>query len=121
MMTLTIGPRQTPCGVLAQGREQRGPSEGILCIKQAWPATIRTIKGDHDRFQQTYFSAFQARAVSLPTIYRDRIDINRRGAFAHGKALLRPGQRMCRASWNCRPAMSAHEQTWNRAHNAGQL
>ena len=50
--------------MLAQGREQKGPSEGILCIKQAWPATIRTIKGDHDRFQQTYFSAFQARAAS---------------------------------------------------------
>ena len=53
-----------PCGVFAQGREQKGPSEGILCIKQAWPATIRTIKGDHDRFQQTYFSAFQAWAAS---------------------------------------------------------
>ena len=64
MMTVTIGPWQMPCGVLAQGREQKGPSEGILCIKQAWPATIRTIKGDHDRFQQTYFSAFQARAAS---------------------------------------------------------
>ena len=27
-------------------------------LKQAWPSTIRTVKGDHNRFEETYFSAF---------------------------------------------------------------
>lgn len=27
-------------------------------MKQAWPSTIRTVKGDHKRFEETYFSAF---------------------------------------------------------------
>ena len=45
----------------AQGRELKGATEGILCIKQAWPAAIRTIKGDHERFEQTYFSTYKAR------------------------------------------------------------
>ena len=46
------------CG--AQGKELEGATEGILCIKQAWPATIRTIKGDHKRFEMTYFSTYKA-------------------------------------------------------------
>lgn len=44
-----------------QGKELLGATEGILCIKQAWPSTIRTIKGDHKRFEMTYFSTYKAR------------------------------------------------------------
>jgi len=52
-----------PGPAAAQGREQQGATEGILCMKQSWPAAIRTIKGDHERFEQTYFSTFK---VHLP-------------------------------------------------------
>lgn len=45
----------------AQGKELEGEAEGILGMKQAWPSTIRTVKGDHKRFEETYFSAFPVR------------------------------------------------------------
>ena len=32
--------------------------EGRLCIKFPWPSMARTIWGDHERYRQTYFSAF---------------------------------------------------------------
>lgn len=44
-----------------QGKELAGEAEGILGLKQAWPSTIRTVKGDHKRFEETYFSAFPVR------------------------------------------------------------
>ena len=44
-----------------QGKELEGEAEGILGMKQAWPSTIRTVKGDHKRFEETYFSAFPVR------------------------------------------------------------
>ena len=44
-----------------QGKELAGEAEGILGMKQAWPSTIRTVKGDHKRFEETYFSAFPVR------------------------------------------------------------
>ncbi len=39
-----------------EGMELVGEAEGLLCIKQAWPSMARTIAGDHERYQQTYFS-----------------------------------------------------------------
>ncbi|WP_293451677.1 acetate--CoA ligase [Planktotalea sp.] len=35
------------------------PAEGVLCIKDSWPGQMRTIWGDHERFQQTYFSDYK--------------------------------------------------------------
>ncbi len=32
--------------------------DGNLVIKDSWPGQARTLWGDHDRFEQTYFSAF---------------------------------------------------------------
>lgn len=46
-----------------QGQEIEGAGEGFLCMKAAWPSTIRTIFGDQDRFETTYFAPFK---VSLP-------------------------------------------------------
>ena len=34
-------------------------AEGVLCIKDSWPAQMRTIWGDHARFEQTYFSDYK--------------------------------------------------------------
>jgi acetyl-CoA synthetase len=35
---------------------QEGVCEGLLCISDSWPGQARTIYGDHERFEQTYFS-----------------------------------------------------------------
>ena len=34
-------------------------AEGVLCIKDSWPAQMRTIFGDHDRFVATYFADYK--------------------------------------------------------------
>jgi len=34
-------------------------AEGVLCIKDSWPAQMRTIYGDHERFVATYFSDYK--------------------------------------------------------------
>lgn len=49
----------------AQGKELHGATEGILALKQAWPSAIRTVKGDHKRFEETYFATFP---VSHPSV-----------------------------------------------------
>lgn len=48
-------------GILPQIVDQEnhvleGKAEGYLCIADSWPGQARTIYGDHDRFEQTYFS-----------------------------------------------------------------
>jgi acetyl-CoA synthetase len=41
------------------GHEVEGnPVSGRLCIKYPWPSIARTIWGDHQRYKDTYFSAF---------------------------------------------------------------
>ena len=32
-----------------------GPGEGILVIDRPWPSMMRTLRGDHERFEKTYF------------------------------------------------------------------
>ncbi len=42
-----------------KGEEVAGNGvEGNLCIKFPWPGIARTVYGDHERFKQTYFSAY---------------------------------------------------------------
>ena len=42
-----------------QGNEINGnPAEGNLAIKHPWPAQMRSVYGDHDRFFETYFAMF---------------------------------------------------------------
>ena len=38
------------------GKEIIGPGAGYLVIKQAWPGQMRTLWGDHERYEQAYFS-----------------------------------------------------------------
>ncbi|WP_262485448.1 acetate--CoA ligase [Dokdonia sp. PRO95] len=48
-----------PCLMDEQGKEIKGNQvEGRLCIKFPWPSIARTIWGDHKRYKDTYFSAF---------------------------------------------------------------
>ena len=41
-----------------EGNELEGTNEGNLVIKDSWPGQMRTVYGDHQRFIETYFSAF---------------------------------------------------------------
>lgn len=43
----------------ADGKELEGASEGNLVIKDSWPSQARTVYGDHERFKNTYFSAYE--------------------------------------------------------------
>ena len=33
--------------------------EGVLCMKDSWPAQMRTVWGDHERFMKTYFDDYK--------------------------------------------------------------
>lgn len=41
-----------------RGNELEGACEGYLAIAQAWPSCMRTIYGDQERFEATYFQPF---------------------------------------------------------------
>uniref|UniRef100_A0A486XJ57 Acetyl-coenzyme A synthetase n=1 Tax=Rheinheimera sp. BAL341 TaxID=1708203 RepID=A0A486XJ57_9GAMM len=47
-----------PAIVDNEGKELHGECEGNLVIKDSWPGQMRTVYGDHDRFEQTYFSTY---------------------------------------------------------------
>ncbi|WP_417884222.1 acetate--CoA ligase [Vibrio rumoiensis] len=42
-----------------EGGVLEGANEGNLVITDSWPGQMRTIYGDHERFEQTYFSTFK--------------------------------------------------------------
>jgi len=41
-----------------KGTELEGACEGVLCVKQPWPSMMRTVYGDHERYEATYFQAY---------------------------------------------------------------
>ena len=47
-----------PAIVDANGEVQQGACEGNLLITDSWPGQMRTVYGDHQRFIETYFSAY---------------------------------------------------------------
>ncbi|GAM65175.1 acetyl-coenzyme A synthetase [Vibrio ishigakensis] len=48
-----------PALVDNMGNILEGENSGNLVILDSWPGQMRTVYGDHDRFEQTYFSTFQ--------------------------------------------------------------
>ncbi|WP_369789552.1 acetate--CoA ligase [Rouxiella sp. WC2420] len=48
-----------PALVDNEGNPQEGATEGNLVITDSWPGQARTLFGDHERFEQTYFSTFK--------------------------------------------------------------
>ena len=42
----------------ADGKLLDGATEGNLVITASWPGQMRTVYGDHERFEQTYFSTY---------------------------------------------------------------
>ena len=48
-----------PALVDNEGNPLDGATEGNLVIVDSWPGQARTLFGDHERFEQTYFSTFK--------------------------------------------------------------
>ena len=46
---------------------------GSLCIKFPWPGIARTIWGDHQRYKETYFSAFPGKYFTGDGALRDEV------------------------------------------------
>ncbi|CAI1232623.1 acetate--CoA ligase [Serratia sp. JSRIV002] len=60
-----------PALVDNMGTPQEGACEGNLVITDSWPGQARTLYGDHDRFEQTYFSTFKGMYFSGDGARRD--------------------------------------------------
>uniref|UniRef100_A0A4W4HTA3 Propionate--CoA ligase n=1 Tax=Electrophorus electricus TaxID=8005 RepID=A0A4W4HTA3_ELEEL len=54
------------------GEELEGPSEGYLVFKQPWPGVMRTVYGNHERFEATYFKKFPGYYVTGDGCRRDK-------------------------------------------------
>ena len=48
-----------------------GAASGNLCIARSWPGQMRTVYGDHERFVQTYFSAYKGKYFTGDGCRRD--------------------------------------------------
>lgn len=57
-----------------QGKEIKGNQvDGRLCIKFPWPSIARTIWGNHERYRETYFSAFENMYFTGDGALRDEV------------------------------------------------
>lgn len=45
--------------------------DGVLCMKDSWPGQMRTVWGDHERFEKTYFSDYKGYYFSGDGCRRD--------------------------------------------------
>jgi len=55
----------------ASGNVIEGACEGNLVIADSWPGQMRTVYGDHERFQQTYFSTYPGKYFTGDGCRRD--------------------------------------------------
>ncbi len=56
------------------GKEIKGnQADGRLCIKFPWPSIARTIWGDHQRYKDTYFSAYEGKYFTGDGALRDEV------------------------------------------------
>jgi acetyl-CoA synthetase len=60
-----------PAIVDQQGNVLEGTAEGSLVITHPWPGQMRTVYGDHERFIDTYFSAFPGKYFTGDGARRD--------------------------------------------------
>ncbi len=55
----------------ADGKVLSGEAQGNLCIAKSWPGMMRTVYGDHPRFEQTYFSTYKGKYFTGDGCRRD--------------------------------------------------
>ena len=60
-----------PAIVDGDGKVLEGKCEGNLCMARSWPGQLRTVYGDHARFEQTYFSTYKGMYFSGDGCRRD--------------------------------------------------
>ena len=56
----------------AEGLVLDGAASGNLCITDSWPGQMRTVWGDHQRFFETYFSAYPGKYFTGDGCRRDQ-------------------------------------------------
>ena len=61
----------TPAIVDAGGTVLEGATEGNLVITDSWPGQMRTVYGDHQRFIETYFTAYPGNYFTGDGVRRD--------------------------------------------------
>jgi acetyl-CoA synthetase len=54
-----------------EGKVLEGAGSGNLCIADSWPGQMRTVYGDHQRFVDTYFSAYPGKYFTGDGCRRD--------------------------------------------------
>ena len=54
-----------------EGKVLDGATEGNLCLIDSWPGQMRTVYGDHERFEQTYFSTYHGKYFTGDGCKRD--------------------------------------------------
>ena len=63
-----------PCLMDENREELKGNQvQGRLCIKHPWPSIARTIWGNHQRYKETYFSAFENKYFTGDGALRDEV------------------------------------------------
>ena len=55
-----------------EGNVLEGECEGNLCLSASWPGQMRTVYKDHQRFKDTYFSAFDGKYFTGDGCRRDK-------------------------------------------------
>ncbi|XP_043704995.1 acetyl-coenzyme A synthetase, chloroplastic/glyoxysomal [Telopea speciosissima] len=61
-----------PVIVDEKGNELEGQCSGYLCVKSSWPGAFRTLYGDHERYETTYFKPFPGYYFSGDGCSRDK-------------------------------------------------
>ncbi|KAL0742183.1 hypothetical protein Bca4012_083696 [Brassica carinata] len=61
-----------PVIVDEKGNEIEGECSGYLCMKGSWPGAFRTLFGDHERYETTYFKPFAGYYFSGDGCSRDK-------------------------------------------------
>ncbi|KAL5700486.1 acetate--CoA ligase [Ranunculus cassubicifolius] len=61
-----------PVIVDEKGTEIEGECSGYLCVKNSWPGAFRTLYGDHERYETTYFKPFPGYYFSGDGCSRDK-------------------------------------------------
>ncbi|MBU2945703.1 acetate--CoA ligase [Zobellia uliginosa] len=63
-----------PCLMDEEGKQLKGNQvDGRLCIKFPWPSIARTIWGNHQRYKETYFSAYDNMYFTGDGALRDEV------------------------------------------------
>ncbi|OCT76646.1 acyl-CoA synthetase short-chain family member 2, gene 2 L homeolog isoform X1 [Xenopus laevis] len=61
-----------PAVLNEHGKELEGEAEGYLVFKQPWPSIMRTLYGNHERYENTYFKKFPGYYVAGDGCRRDK-------------------------------------------------